>query len=109
MGSAEGLKLWPPQPACTYGEGELWAGCLERKILVAMMPGHIVACRGKMFVGAVVTEFFVVTINIPNAVMSGRWVAMLDIACILGVAKDLVSSSTSGIRIREELLVSGHG
>ena len=109
MGNVEGLKLWPPQPACIYGEGEFWAGCLGRKILVAMMPGHIVTCRGKMFVGAAVIEFFVATINIPNAVMSGRWVAMLGIACILGVAKDLVNGSTSGMRVREELLARGHG
>ena len=62
-----------------------------------------------MLAGAVVIEFFIVTISIPNAVMPGRWVVMLDIAWIFGVTKDLVNGSTSGIRIRQELLASGHG
>ena len=62
-----------------------------------------------MFVDVVVIEFFIVTISIPNAVMPGRWAAMLGIASASGATKDLVSGSTSGIRIREELLASGHG
>ena len=85
------------------------AGCLGRKILMARIPGHIAASRGKMLAGAAVIEFFIATISIPNAVMPGRWAAMLDIACIFGVTKDLVNGSTSGIRIRQELLASGHG
>ena len=110
VSNVEGLKLWPPQPLCINGEGEFWAECLGRKILIiARIPGHIAACRSKMPAGAAVAELFIATISMPNAVMPGRWVVMLDIACIFGVTKDLVNGSTSGIRIRQELLASGHG
>ena len=69
----------------------------------------IAACRGKMLAGAAVAELFIAATSMPNAVMPGRWAAMLGIACMLGATKDLVSGSASGMRVREERWASGHG
>ena len=76
---------------------------------MARIPGSMAACRGKVLTSAAVAEFFIATASMPGAAASGSWAAALGIACMPGATKDPASSSTSGIRIRQELLASGHG